>query len=112
MPIVADLLARWLSELARVPVKSKLEDAVRTALARQGDLKHFLEDGQADLHCNAVERTLLAALKLNDLDAAAGSQQLSSASLRPGLSAISTPSCPGTIRKPEPPLLDATIGRL
>lgn len=57
-PLV-DALRGWLeAQLARVPGRSKLAEAIRYALGRWADLARFLDDGRIDLDTNPVERTI------------------------------------------------------
>ena len=49
----------WLqTELARIPGRSALAEAIRYALARWDELSRFLEDGRIDLDNNPVERAI------------------------------------------------------
>jgi transposase len=57
-PLVAELFARWEKELARIPGKSKLAEAIRYAIARRADLERFLHDGRLDIDSNIVERAI------------------------------------------------------
>lgn len=57
-PLV-DAMKPWLqSQLARVPGRSGLADAIRYVLVRWGALCHFLEDGRIELDTNTVERAI------------------------------------------------------
>ena len=52
-------LHAWLeSQLAQVPARSTLADAIRYALARWKGLTRFLDDGRAELDTNPVERAI------------------------------------------------------
>ena len=54
-----DSLKPWLEqELARIPPKGALADAIGYALARWPALTRFLDDGRIDLDNNAVERAI------------------------------------------------------
>jgi transposase len=57
-PIVAELFDRWLTELARIPGKSKLAEAIRYALVRRTELERFLSDGRLEIDSNTVERAI------------------------------------------------------
>lgn len=57
-PIVAELFARWQSELDRIPGKSKLAEVIRHALARRTEFERVLHDGRIDLDSNTVERAI------------------------------------------------------
>jgi hypothetical protein len=49
----------WLqAELARIPGRSALAEAIRYALARWDELSRFLDDGRIDLDNNPVERAI------------------------------------------------------
>ncbi|CCV16451.1 conserved exported hypothetical protein [Mesorhizobium sp. STM 4661] len=48
-PIVAALFNLWAAELPRLPGKSKLTEAIRSALSRREILEHFLHDGRIEL---------------------------------------------------------------
>lgn len=57
-PLV-DALRAWFDvQLARVPGRSRLAEAIRYALARWAELSRFLGDGRIDLDTNAVERAI------------------------------------------------------
>jgi transposase len=56
--IVAELWPFWEKELARIPGKSKLAEAIRYARSRRGALEYFLADGRLDIDSNAVERAI------------------------------------------------------
>lgn len=57
-PLV-DALRLWLdAQLARVPGRSRLAEAIRYALGRWAGLARFLDDGRIDLDTNAVERAI------------------------------------------------------
>jgi transposase len=57
-PIVAELQARWESELTRISGKSKLAEAIRYGLSRKAEFRRFLEDGRVELDNNSVERAI------------------------------------------------------
>lgn len=57
-PIVAELFGRWQAELARIPGKSKLAEAIRYGLVRRTELERFLSDGRLDIDSNTVERAI------------------------------------------------------
>jgi transposase len=49
----------WLqTELARIPGRGALAEAIRYALARWDELSRFLDDGRIDLDNNPVERAI------------------------------------------------------
>lgn len=56
--IVAGLWPFWEAELARLPGKSKLAEAIRYARSRRQALERFLHDGRLDIDSNAVERAI------------------------------------------------------
>lgn len=56
--IVAELWPFWEKELARIPGKSKLAEAIRYARSRREALERFLHDGRLDIDSNAVERAI------------------------------------------------------
>lgn len=56
--IVAELWPFWERELARIPGKSKLAEAIRYARSRRESLERFLYDGRLDIDSNAVERAI------------------------------------------------------
>lgn len=57
-PII-DSLRAWLgTQLARVPGRSTLAEAIRYALSRWEGLTRFLKDGRIELDTNAVERAI------------------------------------------------------
>lgn len=56
--IVAALWPFWERELARIPGKSKLAEAIRYARSRREALERFLHDGRLDIDTNAVERAI------------------------------------------------------
>ena len=56
--IVAELWTFWERELARIPGKSKLAEAIRYARSRRKALERFLHDGRLDIDSNAVERAI------------------------------------------------------
>jgi len=56
--IVAALWRFWEKELARIPGKSKLAEAIRYARSRREALERFLHDGRLDIDTNAVERAI------------------------------------------------------
>jgi transposase len=57
-PLV-DALKSWLeTELARIPGRSKLAEAIRYALSRWVALARFLDDGRIELDTNPVERAI------------------------------------------------------
>jgi transposase len=54
-----DAMKPWLQiELARIPSRSTLAEAIRYALARWDELSRFLDDGRVDLDTNPVERAI------------------------------------------------------
>jgi transposase len=54
-----DAMKPWLqAELARIPGRSGLAEAIRYALARWDELSRFLDDGRIDLDNNPVERAI------------------------------------------------------
>ncbi len=57
-PVVAELFARWQTDLGRIPGKSKLAEAIRHALVRRDAFEHFLQDGRIELDSNTVERAI------------------------------------------------------
>lgn len=57
-PIVADLFELWQAELARIPGKSRLAEAIRYATSRREALEHFLGDGRIEIDSNTVERAI------------------------------------------------------
>ncbi|MDH4984438.1 IS66 family transposase [Aminobacter anthyllidis] len=56
--IVDALWPFWEKELARIPGKSKLAEAIRYARSRREALERFLHDGRLDIDSNAVERAI------------------------------------------------------
>jgi len=57
-PIVADLFELWQAELARIPGKSRLAEAIRYATSRREALERFLGDGRIEIDSNTVERAI------------------------------------------------------
>jgi hypothetical protein len=54
-----DAMKPWLAtELARIPGRSALAEAIRYALARWDELSRFLDDGRIELDNNPVERAI------------------------------------------------------
>jgi transposase len=54
-----DVMKPWLqTELARIPGRGALAEAIRYALARWDELSRFLDDGRIDLDNNPVERAI------------------------------------------------------
>jgi len=52
-------MKRWLeAQLAQVPARSTLADAIRYALGRWASLSRFLDDGRIELDTNPVERAI------------------------------------------------------
>lgn len=57
-PLV-DQMRRWLDqELARIPARGRLAEAIRYALMRWDSLCRFLDDGRVELDTNPVERAI------------------------------------------------------
>ena len=57
-PIVAELFNLWQAELARIPGKSRLAEAIRYATGRRPLLERFLDDGRIEIDSNTVERAI------------------------------------------------------
>lgn len=58
LPIVTAMKAWLETQLAQIPPRGGLADAIRYALARWGALCQFLDDGRIELDNNAVERAI------------------------------------------------------
>lgn len=58
VPIVAELFSLWQKTLPRISGKSKLAEALRSAIARREIFERFLTDGLVELDSNIVERAI------------------------------------------------------
>ena len=57
-PLVAELRKWFEEQLAKVPARGTLADAIRYALNHWSGLEHFLVDGRVELDTNCVERSM------------------------------------------------------
>ena len=57
-PLVAALHAYLVGQLARVPGRGRVAEAIRYALSRWGSLGLFLDDGRVEMDTNTVERAI------------------------------------------------------
>jgi transposase len=57
-PVIAELWERWERDLARIPGKAKLAEAIRYAITRRAELERFLDDGRIEIDNNTVERAI------------------------------------------------------
>jgi transposase len=57
-PLVTDLRAWFEAQLAKLPARGPLAEAIRYALNHWDGLQRFLEDGRIELDNNSVERAM------------------------------------------------------
>jgi transposase len=57
-PLVSELRAWFEAQIAKLPARGPLAEAIRHALNNWDGLQRFLEDGQIELDTNTVERAM------------------------------------------------------